>query len=74
MTSVSRDRSRDTRLLSVPDAAQTLGCSRTHIYGLIAAGHLRAVEIKATGTRPKTRIRSDDLQTFIEDRTREVPA
>ena len=63
-----------TRLLSVPDAATQLGCSRTHVYGLIAAGHLRPVEIKATGSRSKTRIRQDDLDAFVEDRTREVPA
>lgn len=63
-----------TRLLSVPAAAQVLGCSRTHIYGLIAAGHLRPVEIKATGTRTKTRIRQDDLDKFIEQQTRRVTA
>lgn len=62
-----------TNLLSVPDAAKVLGCSRTHIYGLIAAGHLRPVEINATG-RSKTRIRSDDLEAFIESRTRDVRA
>lgn len=63
-----------TRLLSVPGTAAILGCSRTHVYGLIAAGHLRPVEIKATGTRPKTRIRADDLEAFIEQRTRLRPA
>lgn len=64
----------NTQLLSVPDAARILGCSRTHVYGLIAAGHLRPVEIKATGTRSKTRIRSDDLEKFVEHRTRRRPA
>lgn len=63
-----------TRLLSVPAVAEILGCSRTHVYGLIAAGHLRPVEIKATGTRPKTRVRADDLEAFIERQTREVTA
>lgn len=61
-----------TRLLSVPETAEILGCSRTHIYGLIAAGHLRPVEIKARGKRPKTRIRADDLDAFIDQRTRDV--
>lgn len=60
------------RLLTVPQAAEVLGCSRTHIYGLIAAGHLRPVEIAAKGVRSKTRIRQDDLDAFIEARTREV--
>lgn len=62
-----------TKLLSIPDAAAQLGCSRTHVYGLIAAGHLRPVEIKASG-RPKTRVRQDDLDDFIERQTRNTRA
>lgn len=61
-----------TRLLPVPAVAEVLGCSRTHVYGLIAAGHLRPVEIKASGKRTKTRIRADDLEAFIQQRTRDV--
>lgn len=57
------------RLLSPSEASSVLGCSRTHIYGLIAAGKLRAVEIKASG-RSKTRVREDDLAEFIEANTR----
>lgn len=57
------------RLLKVPAVAERLDCSRTHVYRLIAAGRLRAVEIKATGQRPKTRVRSDDLHAFIEAST-----
>lgn len=59
-----------TTLLSPANVAQRLDCSRTHVYGLIAAGRLRAVEIKATGTRAKTRIREDDLEAFIDANTR----
>ena len=58
------------KLLSPTHAAELLDCSRPHIYGLIAAGRLRAVEIKATGTRSKTRIREEDLQAFIDANTR----
>lgn len=58
------------KLLSPAHAAELLDCSRPHVYGLIAAGRLRAVEIKATGTRAKTRIREDDLQAFIDANTR----
>jgi excisionase family DNA binding protein len=58
------------RLLSLTTAAEILDCSRTHMYGLIAAGQLRAVEIAAQGSRTKTRIRSDDLDEFIERKTR----
>lgn len=58
-----------TQLLSVTHAAELLDCSRGHIYGLIAAGKLRAVEIKAYG-RAKTRIRAEDLEEFIDANTR----
>jgi len=58
------------RLLSMPSVAERLDCSRTHVYGLIAAGKLRAVEIKASGTKPKTRVLEEDLDAFIEANTR----
>lgn len=58
------------RLLSVTEAAEVLGCSRGHIYDLISAGKFRAVEIKATGKRSKTRIYETDLAAFIEANTR----
>lgn len=61
-----------TQLLSVAHAAERLDCSAGHVYGLIAVGKLRAVEIKATGTRPKTRVREEDLEAFIEAQTRVV--
>lgn len=59
-----------TTLLSPTHVAERLDCSRPHVYGLIAAGRLRAVEIKATGTRSKTRIREEDLEAFIDANTR----
>lgn len=59
-----------TRLLSPTHVAERLDCSRPHVYGLIAAGRLRAVEIKATGSRAKTRIREEDLEAFIDANTR----
>lgn len=59
-----------TKLLSVIEVARQLDCSRGHIYGLIAAGKLRAVEIAATGTKPKTRIRAEDVEAFINANTR----
>jgi excisionase family DNA binding protein len=60
----------DVQLLGIPRVAERLDCSRTHVYRLIAAGELRSVEIKATGKRAKTRVRSDDLNAFIEANTR----
>jgi excisionase family DNA binding protein len=44
-----------------------------HIYRLIADGELRAVDISQRGSkRSKTRVRSDDLEAYIEVRTRTV--
>lgn len=59
-----------TQLLSVTKAAGRLDCSRGHVYNLIATGHLAAVEIKALGTRPKTRVREADLEAYIDQHTR----
>lgn len=61
-----------TRLLSVTTAAEQLDCSRGHIYGLIAAGKLSAVEIKAKGTRSKTRVLASEIEAFIEANTRVI--
>lgn len=61
---------RSTQLLSVTSAAAQLDCSRGHIYGLIAAGKLRAVDIKASGTRAKTRVLASELEALITGNTR----
>jgi excisionase family DNA binding protein len=62
-----------TQLLSVLRAAEVLDCSAGHVYDLIAQGRLRAVEIKAQGSRSKTRIREEDLEAFIDSNTRSAP-
>lgn len=59
-----------TQLLSVAKAAEQLDCSPGHVYNLISAGHFKAVEIKATGTRPKTRVLASEVEAFIERQTR----
>lgn len=59
-------------LLSVTRAAEQLDCSRGHIYGLIAAGRLAAVEIKAKGTKSKTRVLASEIEAFIVQNTRRV--
>jgi excisionase family DNA binding protein len=67
----SKQAQKQVQLLTVPGAAEFLGCSEMHIYRLVAAGQLRAVDIASTGAqRTKTRIRSDDLMAYIERRTR----
>lgn len=60
-----------TQLLTITAAAERLSCSRGHVYNLIAAGALRAVEIAVPRRkRPKTRVREEDLQAFIDEHTR----
>jgi excisionase family DNA binding protein len=52
-------------------AADILGCSEMHVYRLIAAGELTAVDIATPGAgRSKTRVRSDDLADYIDRKTR----
>lgn len=59
------------RLLPIPAAAELLGCSEMHVYRLVSTGELRAVDISRKGAgKSKTRIRSDDLDAYIEARTR----
>lgn len=60
-----------TNLLTISTAASRLGCSGMHIYRLVAAGELDAVDIAQPGARrSKTRIRSDSLDAYIESHTR----
>ena len=59
-----------TKLLSMPDAAQRLDCSRSYVYRLIASGQLRSVDIRVAGnTRPKPRVYEHELEAFIERQT-----
>jgi excisionase family DNA binding protein len=58
-------------LLTPKEAGDRLRCSEKHVYRLIARGLLRAVDIAQPGSRkPKTRIRSDDLDAYIDASTR----
>lgn len=62
----------DIKLHSIPETAELLGgCSQMHVYRLIAAGELRAVDIATPGAgRSKTRVRSGDLADYIDRNTR----
>lgn len=64
----------DIRLLSVDKVAGLLDCSRGHVYGLIAAGKFSAVDIRAVGKRPKTRVPATEVEAFIEANTRRASA
>ena len=61
------------RLHTIPGAGAQLGCSENHVYRLIAAGVLPAVDIAVPGARrSKTRIRDDALRAYIDTRTRQA--
>lgn len=60
-------------LYTPAEAGERLRASESHVYRLIADGDLRAVDIAQPGSRrPKTRVRSDDLDAYIEARTTPV--
>jgi excisionase family DNA binding protein len=54
------------QLLHVNEAAELLGCSRRHVYTLIAADKLRAVKLSTRATR----IARTELERFIAKNTR----
>ena len=61
-------RGMETRLLTVVEVAERLSCSRPHVYRLINTGALRSVDISTPESRQtKSRVRSDDLQNYIEE-------
>ena len=58
-------------LLTVPEAAERLSSGPSHVYRLIAVGELAAVDIAQPGARKtKTRVRSDEIDRYIEAKTR----
>lgn len=64
-----------TKLLTIPETADELGISPNTVYKMIACGDLRAVDMTVPGAKSsKTRIRQEDLEAFINARTREVRA
>ena len=62
------------QLLTIPQTGARLGASDNHVYRLIAAGELRAVDIAQPGSPSKTRVRTDDLAAYIEQKTRRAAA
>ena len=61
------------RLHTIPGAAGLLDCSEMHVYRLIAAGVLPAVDIAVPGARrSKTRVRDDALRAYIDAGTRQA--
>lgn len=63
------------QLLTIPEVMARLRVkSKDTVYVLIASGDLRVTDISATGQRPRSRVREDDLQKFIDARTRTAGA
>lgn len=59
------------KLLTIPDAAAVLSCSKTHVYDLIADGVLEAVDIARPGAkRSKTRVTAAALHAYVDRHTR----
>lgn len=55
-----------TNLFSVVQVAERLSCSHQHVYRLIEAGELTAIDIATPGsTQSKTRIRESDLSDYL---------
>lgn len=58
-------------LLTPAEAGERIRASEAHVNRLIEDGDLRAVDIAVPGSsRQKIRVRSDDLDAYIEKRTR----
>jgi excisionase family DNA binding protein len=57
----------DLRLLTIPQVAERLGVHRDTVYKRIASGDIPVVDIGKG--KPKTRVRSDHLDHFIEQLT-----
>lgn len=62
------------QLVSVTEVAAQLDCSRGHVYNLAAAGHFQIVDLRASGTRPKTRLYQDEVDAYIRRQTRAAAA
>lgn len=59
------------QLLTVSEVAARLGCSRGHVYHLIAGGLFREITDIGVG-RAKTRISESVLAEYIASRTRSI--
>jgi excisionase family DNA binding protein len=60
-------------LLTPAQAGERLGVSRSAIYRYVERGWLRGVYIGLGQQRDRLRLRDDDLDEFIETRTRTAP-
>lgn len=71
-TREARDGAAD--LLTIPEAADFMGVSRSHVYNLIWAGELEFVNVAVRKTgRTKKRIHRDAIAAFNATRTKRNP-
>ena len=56
---------REFRYLTINDVAARLGVDRRHVYRLIEAGEIVAIDISMPGVRQSLRIAEDELGRFI---------
>ena len=61
------------KLLTIPQTAERLSCSRKHVYNLISAGKLKPADI-AIGPRSLTRISDAEIDRYITEATRATRA
>ena len=54
--------------LSPAAVAKRIGCSRKHVYELLAEGSLHGIDIRTKGNKPRFRISESSLVMFIETR------
>lgn len=56
-------------LNTIPRTGEKLDCSENHVYRLIAAGELEAVDIAVPGSRrTKLRISDEEIARYIQTR------
>lgn len=62
------------KLLTIPETAERMGVSRSHVYNLIWSGELEFVNAaKNKNGRTKMRVRESAIEKFETDRTKKHP-
>lgn len=62
------------KLLTIPETAERMGVSRSHVYNLIWSGELEFVNAAKSKTgRTKMRVREAAIEKFEDSRTKRHP-
>jgi len=75
MTATTREaRNAAVKLLTIPEAAERMGVSRSHVYNLIGAGELEFVNVALRKNGPtKKRVTEAAIEALCESRTKRHP-